>query len=193
MKGAIQISVGFLIIMVVSALVLIFIMSWLGQLFPQLEQITSYATQQAEQEMMNKFAEGGDTILATLPFKAKFQPGSEVHYKIGIRKTAEVDDDDYFALCIGRMDRTDCTTPTGENPVPINGDNSKILSKFATVYKITERGKTGRGSAIMVIPSDTAPGIYGFRIYVCSGTTPSLTCSGLANSYGVYDYITEVA
>ena len=44
MRGGLQVSVGFLIIMVVSALVLIFIMGWLGALFPQLTRIGEYAT-----------------------------------------------------------------------------------------------------------------------------------------------------
>jgi hypothetical protein len=192
MKGAIQVSIGFLIIMVVSAIVLIFIMSWLGGLFPQLQQISTYATQQAEQEMMNKFAESGDKILATLPYKAKFQPGSEVHYKIGVRKTAEVDDDDYFSLCVGMMDKTTCTTPSGDSPVEVQGDSSGIQFKFATIQKITERGAIARGSAIMVIPSDTPSGIYGFKIYVCSGDSPAGKCNGLKDSYGIFDFIVEV-
>lgn len=192
MKGAIQVSVGFLIIMVVSALVLIFIMGWLGGLFPQLSQITRYATQQAEQEMMNKFAEGGDIILATLPYKETFQPGSEVHFKIGVRKTARVDNYDYFALCVGEMDKTTCTPTAGTNPVTISGDTSGIMFKFPQVTKIEERGDISRLSAIMVIPHETQSGIYGFKIYVCAVSQMSTACSGLQNSYGVFDYIVEV-
>jgi len=192
MKGAIEVSVGFLIIMVVSALVLIFIMGWLGGLFPQLQQITRYATAQAEQEMMNKFAEGGDIMLATLPYKEVFQPGSQVHFKIGVKKNTAVKDNDYFAFCVGKMDQTSCTSPAGENPVAVTGDTSKIQFKFPQVTKITETGDIGMMSAVMVIPRETKTGIYGFRMYTCSGTSVSVTCAGLANSYAQFDFIVEV-
>ena len=190
MKGAIQVSVGFLIIMVVSALVLIFIMSWLGQLFPQLEQITTYATQQAEQEMMNKFAEGTDIILATVPYGEKFQPGSEVHFKLGVKKTTSVDEFEYFAFCVGTMETVTCTTPDELTPVPI-GD-SGVSFKFAPVAKIIERDDIKRLSAIMTIPKDTDPGIYGFKVYACAVTQPTSKCTGLTSSYGDFDFLIEV-
>ena len=97
-------SVSFLIIMVISALVMIFIMGWMSSLFPTLTRIGDYATSQAEQQMMNKFAEGLDVVLATIPYKEKFSPGSEVWFKIGVKKNAEVDEKDYFALCVGTME-----------------------------------------------------------------------------------------
>lgn len=190
MKGALQVSVGFLIIMVVSALVLIFIMGWLSTLFPTLTRIGEYATAQAEQQMMNKFAEGSEEILATIPYKEKFDPGSEVLFKIGVRKMASVDAFDYFALCVGTMESTVCQTPSGLTPIPIG--MSGIEFKFTPITKITERGETERLAAVMTIPRGTTPGIYGFKIYVCAVNTQSGTCSGLSNSYGTFDFIVEV-
>ena len=190
MKGAIEVSVGFLIIMVVSALVLIFIMGWLGQLFPQLQQITRYATQQAEQEMMNKFAEGTDVLLATVPYRESFQPGSEVHFKIGAKKTASVDDYSYFTLCVGEMERTTCKTPSELTPIIVGG--SGITFKFSPTTKINNRGDIKLLSAIMTVPKETKSGIYGFKVYVCPARTETETCNGLRGSYGQFDFIVEV-
>jgi len=190
MRGGLQVSVGFLIIMVVSALVLIFIMGWLGALFPQLTRIGEYATAQAEQQMMNEFAETTDVILATIPYKEKFSPGSEVYFKIGIKKTEEVDEYDYFSLCVGTMESTVCKTPTELNPTTVG--NSKIQFKFTPVTKITNRGEIVLLTAIMTIPVDTQPGIYGFKIYVCPAQTEMQPCTGLRTSYGTFDFIVEV-
>ena len=189
LKGAIQVSIGFLIIMVISALVMIFMMGWLSSMFPELTEISQYATAQAEQQMMNEFAKGGDTVLATIPTQKTFAPGSKVHFKLGVRKTAEVDVEDYFHLCFGKMAATSCTKP-GDSPVAETV--SKIRFQFPAVTKITERGKTSLMSGIMEIPMDVTPGIYGFRIYACASTSPTGTCSGLSASYGQYDFIVEI-
>ena len=191
MKGAIEVSVGFLIIMVISALVLIFMMGWLTPLFGQLQQITRFATTQAEQQMMDKFADGDDVILATIPYKEKFEPGSEVYFKIGVKKMARVDEDDFFAMCVGTMESNTCTTPSELTPITVG--TSGIQFKFSPMVKIEERADIVRSSAIMTIPSDTETGIYGFKIYVCSGNNVNAKCTGLADSYGQYDFIVQVS
>jgi hypothetical protein len=190
MKGGLQVSVGFLIIMVVSALVLIFIMGWLGALFPQLTRIGEYATAQAEQQMMNEFAKGTDVILATIPYKEQFSPGSEVHFKIGVKKTEVVDEYEFFSLCVGTMESTICKTPSELTPIVVG--QSGIEFKFTPVTKIITRGDIRLLTAIMTIPQDTPPGIYGFKVYVCPGNTEMQSCTGLRNSYGEFDFIVEV-
>ena len=191
MKGAVEVAIGFLIVMVISALVMIFMMGWLGGMFPELTEISQYATSQAEQQMMNEFAKAGDTILATIPTQNTFAPGSRIRFKVGVRKTAEVDDYDYFALCFGQMSKIICTTPT-DSPVSITGDPSGIKFQFPAVTKITTRGDISLMSGIMEIPDTVTEGTYGFRIYVCEGSTGQFTCTGLANSYGAYDFIVEI-
>jgi len=191
-KGAIEVSVGFLIIIIVSALVLIFIMGWLGNIFPTLTKVGDYATAQAQDQMMNKFAESSstDVILATIPVREKFSPGSEVPFKIGVRKTADVDTYSYFAICIGVMESTSCKTPTEANPIPVGTSN--IEFKFSPVIKIASRGTGPPQAATMIVPTATKPGVYGFKLYVCPVTSVSGTCNGLQNSYGTYDFIVEV-
>ncbi|UCD02994.1 MAG: hypothetical protein JSV63_04405 [Candidatus Aenigmatarchaeota archaeon] len=195
MKGAIQVSIGFLIVMVISALVMIFMFGWLGSIFPQLTEISEYATAQAQEQMMNKFAEGGDTVLATIPTQQTFAPGSLVRFKLGIRKTAAVDDSEYFTLCVGKMAATNCVTP-GDTPSPAPTDQTGIKFQFPGVTKIEERGQISLMSGVMEIPSTVPTGTHGFRIYVCDNPglsdPPTSDCSGLKGSYGQYDFIVEV-
>lgn len=192
MKGAIQVSIGFLIVMVISALVMIFMMSWLSGMFPELTEISKYATAQAEQQMMNEFAKGGDTVLATIPTQQTFAPGSKVRFRLGVRKTAAVDDKDFFALCIGKMSATSCVPP-GDAPVAAANDNSGILFQFPKITKITERGDISLMTGMMEISGTVSAGTYGYRIYACAGVSADgTTCSGLTNSYGQYDFIVEV-
>lgn len=209
MKGAIEVSIGFLIVMVISALVMIFMMGWLSSMFPQLTQISEFATAQAEQQMMNEFAKGSETVLATIPYKAKFSPGSQVHFKVGVKKTAIADDSQYFALCIGSMEGTKCVVPSEATPISVcttDDGSCKINFKFPSYTKIETRGDIKLMSGIMELPGGNAdvavpPGVYGFRIYVCQSydkTTPSFrldsfTCEGLQDSYGQYDFIVQVS
>ncbi len=193
-KGAIQVSIGFLIVMVISALVMIFMMGWLSGMFPELTEISEYATAQAEQQMMNEFAKGGDTILATIPTQQTFAPGSKVRFKLGVRKTAEVDDQQYFSMCVGKMSDVYCKTP-GDSPITVNGQTGSttdIMFQFPAVTRIAQRGDISLMSGIMEIPSDVNTGTHGFRIYACAVDTAGAPCQGLSTSYGQYDFIIEV-
>jgi len=200
MRGAIQVSIGFLIVMVISALVMIFMMGWLGNMFPQLTKITEYATQQAEDQMMNEFAEGSDTILATIPSQDTFAPEQLVPFKIGVRKTGEVDDSDIFTICIGKLTGSSCKM-SGED----QGNELAYVSKDIDIgfyiprtVRITERNDIRLSDARMQI-GEVKAGLYGFRLYVCphdtdDDSTPidDLQCTGLEDSYGTYTFIVKI-
>ena len=133
---------------------------------------------------------GTDVILTTIPYNGKFSPGSEVDFKIGVRKTAEVDTYNYFALCIGTIESMTCKTPSGADPVAVG--LSGIQFKFWPVIKISNTNQTGILSLIMSIPADAKPGIYGFTIYVCPVENDNGTCSDLSSIYGESDFIVEI-
>ncbi len=196
-KGAIQVSIGFLIVMVISALVMIFMMSWIGGMFPQLTKISTFATTQAEQQMMNEFSKGDNVLLATVPYKEQFQPGSEVWFKIGVKKTGVDDADNFFSLCVGKMSGATCVTPSEENPSAVcsgNDDECKITFKFSPLTKIINRNGIETMAAVMQIPADGVDkGIYGYRIYVCASDKATDTCDGLQESVGQYDFLVQVS
>jgi hypothetical protein len=197
LKGAIQVSIGFLIVMVISALVMIFMMGWLSGMFPELTEISEYATAQAEQQMMNEFAKGGDTILATIPTQQTFAPGSLVRFKIGVRKTAAVDDKNIFTMCIGKLTGSTCVSAGDGGTDKITVDPSiPITFEIPRNTQIKDRGDISLMPGVMEISSTTNPGLYSFRIYVCaedaSASIDALRCSGLTESYGQYGFIVEV-
>jgi len=197
MKAAISVSIGFLIIMVISALVMIFMMGCLSSLFPQLTQISKYATAQAQQQMMNEFAKGGEKVLATIPTQQTFAPGTLVPFKIGIRKTADVDNDNYFTVCVGKSTGTSCTSASASKDLVQPDQKVNIKFMLPGPQKINERGQIALSEGRMQIGSDVQPGLYGFRIYSCAhevSTTglSSLACTGLLQSYSTYDFIIEI-
>jgi hypothetical protein len=177
MKGAIEVSIGFLIIMVISALVLIFIMGWLGQIFPTLTRIGDYATINAENEMMKKFSEGSDAVASTIPTKVNFQAGSEVEFFVGIKKTSEQKGSNWFRLCVAAgAGTTECAYPkTANTAVAAAGDDgndaSGIVFLYAPEKEITNVGEVGRVTVLMQIPSGTEDGFYNFRFFACGSET----------------------
>jgi hypothetical protein len=88
------------------------------------------------------------------------------------------------------METTICKTPSELTPIKVG--QSGIDFKFTPVTKIINRGDIKLLSAIMTIPQETTPGIYGFKIYACPSSTEVETCNGIRNSYGEYDFIVEV-
>ncbi len=197
MKGSIQVSIGFLITMVIAALVMIFIMGWLNQIFPTLTRIGDYATNNAENEMMKKFAEGSDVVASTIPTKVSFQKGSEIEFIVGVKKTAAIDDEtDYFAICASLSAETStCSYPTpGEPMIAAAGDDSGILFLMPPTERIENRGQVGRFSVLMQIPPSTEAGFYSYRLFACGVDSASGVCTGLSdeNLAGETDFILRV-
>lgn len=207
MRGAIQVSIGFLIVMVISALVMIFMMSWISGMFPQITKISEFATSQAQQQMINEFSKGNDVILATIPYEQKFQPGSEVQFKVGVKKMNVPDENNFFATCIGAMEAVTCVTTDRPTPMSVCDTNRDgvltpteaaagsvcgIQFKMDPNTRIDDRNDIKLLAATMVIPQkytvgsgdgatqyDLDKGTYGYKIYVCS--SPTLT-TGTGNN-----------
>ncbi len=194
-KGAIQISIGFLIIMVISALVMIFIMGWMGQIFPSLTRIGDYATSSAENEMMKKFTEGTDIVASTIPTRVTFQKGSQVEFIVGVKKTALIDDDiDFFTICVAvSAELDDCTEPESV-AVEAEGDDSGITFLMPPAERVERRGVVGRFSVLMDIPTDTDEGFYSYRIFACAKEDSDDACTGLQDDdlAGESDFIVRV-
>jgi hypothetical protein len=188
-KGSIEVSIGFLIVMIIAALSMIFIMGWMGQLFPTLQDIGDYATANARTQMMNEFGKGATTVLATVPNNKDFAPGSNVKFLIGVKKQASVDESNYFNLCVATLGSTDCEAETG-TPVAAAEDTSGVLFSFQPTIALVKRGDTDTVEAAMQIPAGVAPDTYGFVIYACAKTEIDDKCTGIsdANYYGMYDF-----
>jgi hypothetical protein len=190
MKGSIEVTIGFLIVMVIAALTMIFVMGWMGQLFPTLQDIGTFATDKAKTQMMEEFGKGAATILATVPDNKEFPPGSNVKFIIGVKKQAGVDESNYFNLCVAKTGSTGCESDTGGTPVPAADDDSGVLFSFQPTIPLVKRGDTDTVTATMQIGGEVEPDTYGFVIYACAKTTVTDECTGIedAEYYGMYDF-----
>jgi len=207
MKGALEVSIGFIIIMVISALVLIFALSWLGGMWKQMTQISTYMTGQAVKQMTDSLRGGDDVILTTLPYSAEgveIPVNSKTSFKIGVKRTAEAEAiatqgtsaewDGFFSLCIGRLNDATCT-PISGNAISIDINNIKFT--YPKNLRINERGGVQMVDADMSIPTEynaeTYP-IQGFRIFVCALQSAGGQCNGLSdpNLYGYTDFIVHI-
>jgi len=197
MKGALQESIGFIIIIVISALVLIFALGWLSGMWKQMTQISTYMTGQAIKQMTDSLRGGDDVILTTLPYQAEgvtIPKGSITSFKIGVKRTADAETRSgqaalwkgYFSLCIGKLvDDNACSqSVTG------------ISFTYPKDLRIMDRGGIQMVDADMTIlstyPSST--NIEGFRVYVCAKSAAGLKCGGLSdeNLFGYTDFIIHI-
>jgi hypothetical protein len=202
MKGALEVSIGFIIIMVISALVLIFALSWLGGMWKQMTQISTYMTGQAVKQMTDSLRGGDDVILTTLPYSAEgvtIPKNSITSFKIGVKRTTLAESlggtswsnpnqqgSGIFSLCIGKLDSQNCNYGS-----QVQGATD-IKFTYPQNLRITERG------GIQMVDGDMSLGtnagsdsaIQGFRIYVCT----SNSCTGLADSklFGYTDFIVHI-
>lgn len=202
MKGAVQVSIGFIIIMVISALVLIFALSWLGGMWNQMKQIGTYMTGQAIKQMTDSLRQGNDVILTTFPYSSEgvtIPVGSTTAFKVGVKKTAGAvigsQEVDFFAICVSNLNDATCQSPTGTQ---MGVDLSGIKLTFPSMLTIKQRGQIQMVDSDMTIPGTYDPvasgDIRGFRVFVCSASTSAGRCTGLGdpNLYGYTDFIIHI-
>jgi hypothetical protein len=187
-KGALQVSIGFIVVMVISALILIFALSWLGQMWSGMTSIGTYMTGQAQQKMMDELRGGNDVVLSTFPFSQEgelVERGKVISFMLGVKKDSEVEDYNVFTI----------------NIVGMNSDSSAVLGTdviftYRDKVSIVPVGGTDMIKVDMTISSkDTLKGkVYGFTAHVCKGNLakPSSCVIGHGDYYGDTDFIIHV-
>jgi hypothetical protein len=196
-KGGIEVSIGFLIVMIVAALTMIFIMGWITNMFPVLQDMGTYATESARKQMMDKFAEGTTTVLATIPTNKQFSPGLNVRFSIGVKKSSTVKEgENFFSMCIGKTGEEGCTMGSSVPVAAPDDEDLGIKFQFSPMVRIDNRGDVKTDEAAMQITAGNTEltGLHGYTLYVCKSENSDYECSGLAdeNYYGDYRFIVEI-
>jgi hypothetical protein len=177
-------------VILVIVIVAMFVWSWISRPIPPIAEVGSYGDPKVMSQMMNKFAEGTYTVLATIPTNKQFSSDSSVKFIIGVKKSSMVEDGKrFFQLCIGEVGEEGCMR-AGPTPLRIQGDGSGLMFAFQPVILLDKRGDTDTVGASMQIPAGTVPGIYGYAIYACAKTSADDACIGASDPdyYGMYEF-----
>jgi hypothetical protein len=90
-KAAFQMSLGFIVAIVLSVTLLILSISWLNSMFSSITDITDKVTTQAHEELAKNLQSGKAKVGMTIPDKVKQDRSKEGKFEVGI-KNQDYDD-----------------------------------------------------------------------------------------------------
>jgi hypothetical protein len=160
-KGAIELSLGFIITVVFAVVLLSLAIFWLRSFFISLEPLTVDLTQQAQSEIAKTF-QNTDKNFAVWPSRYTIQPSNKLIMAAGIRNNDKEGRDLYYVV---NMKAT--STDTTADLAKINSD-WVLVPGLAT--KVDASSSATRDMSLN-IPSDAPQGNYLFDVYACYGTS----------------------
>lgn len=159
-KGAIELSLGFIVTVVFAVVLLSLAIFWLRNFFIGLEPLTVDLTQQAQSEIAKTF-QNTDKNFAVWPSRYTIQPGKKLIMAVGIRNNDKEGRVLYFVVNM-KTTSTDSGTADSDSWILVPGTATKIDPSSSATRDIT-----------LNIPSSAKQGNYLFDVYACYGITAS--------------------
>jgi hypothetical protein len=161
-KGAIELSLGFIITVVFAVVLLSLAIYWLRGFFVGLEPLTVDLTQQAQSEIAKVF-QNTDNNFAIWPSRYTIQPGSKLIMTTGIRNN-DVEGRNLYYVVNMKITSTDTSMGLAaiDGWVLVPGSATKI-----------DASSTANRDLTLNIPSDAPQGNYLFDVYACYGESVS--------------------
>lgn len=159
-KGAIELSLGFIVTVVFAVVLLSLAIFWLRNFFVGLEPLTVDLTQQAQGEIAKTF-QNTDKNFAIWPSRYTIQPGKKLIMAAGIRNNDKDGRVLYYVVNM-KTTSTDSDTTDSDSWILVPGTATKIDPSSSATRDLT-----------LNVPSNAKQGNYLFDIYACYGTSSS--------------------
>ena len=184
-KGAFQLSLSFIIVIVFAVIVLALAISWIQGIFPTVTDLTHKVTDVATERLLDDLTTGSGRVGIAAPAVTAWKRGETGSYAIGVRNVYS-DKDTRFSMNVYLEE--------------IGGDLAgRSVSSFVTdVQKwltfskdiFIEKSSSETSDLIIRPPADASTGIYMFRVVVCEAASCRDLNSG--NLYGSAQFTIEI-
>jgi len=160
-KGAMELSLGFIVMVVFAVILLSLAIFWVRGFFVSLEPLTVDLTQQAQSEISKTF-QNTDKNFAVWPSRYTIAPGKRLILAAGIKNNDEQGNKLYFAINM----RLSSTNAPGV-------DIDTVTNEWVLVPGVTkaDASSTANTELTLNIPANAKAGSYLFSIYACYGET----------------------
>ena len=155
MRGAVQLSIGFIVTVVIAVVLLSLALTWLRGMFGGIGGLTEDLTQQAQAKLRESFR-GGEINFAIWPSQWEVQKGGSVKLSAGILNNAEDGEDHYYVINVipAQCPKNDCE----KNKPEITFDKTKTkVAPGTEAFKYIE----------VSIPTRSDSGTYIFNVVAC--------------------------
>ncbi len=177
MKGAFELSLSFIVIVVIAVILLSLAITFLQGIFSSVEQLTYKITDVAREKLLGDLASSGGKVGLAAPAVTEWKRGQTGSFALGIRNLdPALDKTFYISIYLESLGGELSGTPVSSKQDEV----AKWITPIKTEFVEASGSKT---TDIIIKPPATASlGIYLFRVIVCE--TPQ--CTTLENSPALY-------
>lgn len=182
-KGAMQMSLGFIIAIVFGIVMLTLLINWIQSTFTGVGGLTTDLTQQAQSSLRDAFRQTGSNF-AVWPSQYEVEAGGGIRMSAGIENDAPESKTHYYILnvipaavseniCAGAPIDQCTNTPTGQNM----RDFMRGWVTVAGIVSPYQTGTTGFQAIDIAVPREAQAGTYLFNAVACydgSKTNPQM-------------------
>jgi hypothetical protein len=165
-KGAIELSLGFIVAVVFSVVLLSLAIMWLNNLFPQFTSLTDDLTQQAQSKIQETFQQSQNNF-AIWPSKYDLAKGRELKMSAGIKNDAADSLNHQFVINVIPASASDTVCPGGD--LDACGSIKTTMQSWVSWDKqssTVQANKVGY-RVITVKPENAKSGTYIFNVVAC--------------------------
>lgn len=162
-KGAFQLSLGLLVVVIFAVVLLSFAIMWLRDMIPGLQEITHQVTDVAKDKMIDELSSSNSRVGIAAPKATEWKRGESGTFSIGIRNIyTDKDKKFHINVYLEKFNSGTGLKDCGTRDCP---DVSGWLT-FSD-KEFIEAGKSGTTDLTISPPADADAGIYLFRTVVC--------------------------
>lgn len=190
-KGAIQMSLGLIVVVVFAVILLSLLLSWVYGIFSPFEEITHKVTDVARQELLSRLAQAGGRVGIAAPAITEWTRAETGSFALGIRNSDPATLKLYSINVYLEQVGGDLinANPGGVPSATLKTEVAKWLTFSKT--ESVERGGSKSTNIIIKPSAETATtGIYLLRVVVCD----ALSCTDIedVNLYGSVQFAIEI-
>lgn len=184
-KGAFQLSLSFIIVVVFAVIVLSLAIAWIGGLFETITELTFSVTDIAEQELLDRLASGDSRVGIAAPDVSAWNRGETGSYSVGV-KNIHSDKDVTFAMGVYLEE---IGGDLAGRPVSSYTSDARKWLTFSDKVFVESSGSS-ISRIVIKPPANAEKGIYMFRVVVCDAAS----CQNLnsPNLYGSQQFTLEI-
>lgn len=177
-KGAIEMSLGFIVAVVFAIVLLSLALAWLQGIIGGVTQLTDDLTQQAQNKLQETFEQTNNNF-AIWPTRYDLTRGKELKMAAGIRNDAQDGMDHKFLINVIPSATSNDVCPNGIDSCTISGkDAIAAMTEWVTwdmSSSVVQIGKTAYRQISIKPSSNAKSGTYIFSVISCKDpiTTPS--------------------
>jgi hypothetical protein len=184
-KGAFELSLSFIIIIVFAVIVLSLAIAWIQGIFDVLNPLTHSVTDVARTELLDRIAKSDARVGIAAPDVTAWNRGETGSYAVGVRNIRS-DVDKTFSMNVYLEEIGGALDPSQISYYRNNVKNWLTFSKKVFVAK----SSSATSDIVIKPPADADTGIYMFRVVVCDAAS----CTDLSspNLHGSAQFTLEI-